>query len=316
MPLPQSKWITFFNEHPRQESDKSLMAYFKRLAEEHNQNAGLLKSKYHLYAAKGKINKTVPLFHKLPKSHAQTKEPMHLEGKKMLCLFDVHVPYHDPAAFNCAIEKGLKEKCDTILLGGDFMDAHEISSYTKDKFKPNFLQEVQAVKQLLSFLRFKFPKAIIYAKMGNHEDRYRQYIRRNAAALEGLASFELAHILDFEKFGVIEVGSSTMMLFNELAIIHGHEFGKSVFNPVNVARGLYNRAKTSAMCGHSHVTSEHTETDIKGKITTCWSVGCLSELRPDYQPFSKYNHGFAIVSRRTHTGFHVQNYRVNNGKIL
>lgn len=165
-------------------------------------------------------------------------------------------------------------------------------------------------------LRYKFPIATFYGKFANHEDRYRKYIRSNASALEGIEAFEMENILDFERFGIIPVGSSIRMRFNELSIIHGHEYGGSVFSPVNVARGLYTRAKSSAICGHSHVTSEHTEVDITGKITTCWSVGCLSELRPDYAPFSKYNQGFAIVSRNGKTGFHVQNFRILDGKIL
>jgi hypothetical protein len=76
------------------------------------------------------------------------------------------------------------------------------------------------------------------------------------------------------------------------------------------------RAKSSAICGHSHQTSEHTEKDINGKLTTCWSVGCLSELTPEYAPFAKYNHGFAVVTKRGSEGFNVQNFRIHEGKIL
>jgi hypothetical protein len=70
------------------------------------------------------------------------------------------------------------------------------------------------------------------------------------------------------------------------------------------------------MCGHSHQTSEHTEMDMNGKITTCWSVGCLSELRPDYAKYSRYNHGFAIIEGMGKDRFHVTNYRIQEGEIL
>jgi len=101
----------------------------------------------------------------------------------------------------------------------------------------------------------------------------------------------------------------------KLTILHGHELGASVFSPVNIARGLFLRAKDSALCGHHHQASEHTEPNINGKITTCWSVACLCELHPDYMPINKHHHGFAHV-RVLDTGeFEVSNYRIVNGKI-
>lgn len=315
----ESKWIGVFKENTQQ-AHESQAAYLRRLAKEYGVGEGTLRRNYHTHVIKKKQERTfdeeTPTFKHLPKSDAKKPTVVEIQGKRALILSDIHVPYHDVAAIHCAVNEGLRQKCDTIILNGDFMDCHEISRFEKDKYKRTFIQEVQLTKQLFSWLRYKFPKAIFYGKFANHEDRYRKYIRSNASALEGLDAFEMENILDFEKFGIIPVGSSVRMCFNELSIIHGHEYGGSVFSPVNVARGLYTRAKSSAICGHSHVTSEHTEVDITGKITTCWSVGCLSELRPDYAPFSKYNQGFAIVDRKGKTGFHVQNFRILDGKIL
>jgi predicted phosphodiesterase len=315
----QSKWIEVFKDNPQQENE-SQSAYLRKLAKEYGVGDGTVRRAYHTHVTRKKqeptFNPETPTFKQLPKSDAKDPVIADIKGKKVLILSDIHVPYHDVAAIHCAVNEGIRQKCDTIILNGDFMDCHEISRFEKDKFKRTFVQEVQLTKQLFSWLRYKFPKALIYNKLGNHEVRYKAYLRKNASALEGLESFELENILDYEKFGVISVGGNVRMRFNELSIIHGHEYGGSVFSPVNVARGLYTRAKASAMCGHSHVTSEHTEVDITGKLTTCWSVGCLSELRPDYAPFSKYNQGFAIVSRKGSTGFHVQNFRILDGKIL
>jgi glycogen debranching enzyme len=84
---------------------------------------------------------------------------------------------------------------------------------------------------------------------------------------------------------------------------------------VNVARGLFLKTKANAMCGHHHQTAEHTERDVNGKVITCWGVGCLSELSPDYNPYSKYNHGFCIITRGNGKEFHVKNYRINCGVV-
>lgn len=320
MKTTKSKWFKVILDNPKPEN-VSQNKWLRDLAKQHNVTFGTIVKAHYTHFVKGKdepvkFDTSTPTFRVLPKSDAKENKAVHLQGKKALVLCDVHIPYHDIPSLHCAVNEGIRQKVDTIILNGDFMDCHEISRFEKNKFKRSFREEVQATKQFFSWLRFKFPKAFIYCKLGNHEVRYMKYIRSNASALEGIENFEFTNILDFDRFGLMLVENHQQMKFNELSIIHGNEYGGSTFSPVNVARGLYTRAKASAMCGHSHVTSEHTEVDINGKITTCWSVGCLSELRPDYAPFAKYNQGFAIVSRTGNTGFHVQNYRILDGKIL
>ncbi|NCX94117.1 MAG: hypothetical protein EBX40_05535, partial [Gammaproteobacteria bacterium] len=313
-----SKWLEVFNQHPKTDYE-SIVKYCRRVAEMYGAKETVIRKYYYQQIgskSKPKFDTSTPTFRQLPQSEAKEKGIVNIEGKKVLCLYDIHVPYHDIKALHCAINEGVKRKCDTIFLGGDIVDAYEISRFEKSKYKRSWKEEIQLTKQFFSFLRFKFPKATIYYLYGNHDLRYNAYIRKNASALEGIEIFDFCNVFDFEKFGITEIDPSCTAKYRGLNLIHGHEFGGSVFSPVNVARGLYMRAKTSAMCGHSHQTSEHTETDMNGKITTCWSVGCLSELRPDYSKYAKYNHGFAIIEARGRDGFHVSNYRISNGQIL
>jgi hypothetical protein len=69
------------------------------------------------------------------------------------------------------------------------------------------------------------------------------------------------------------------------------------------------------MQGHHHQTSEHTETNMNGEITTTYSVGCLCELHPAYLPINKWNHGFAIVDIDGMNA-HVRNFRIHKGEVL
>jgi hypothetical protein len=78
---------------------------------------------------------------------------------------------------------------------------------------------------------------------------------------------------------------------------------------------LFLRGKTSALQGHSHQTSEHTESDMNGRITTTWSVGALCELNPAYMPLNRWNHGFCVVDL-SETQFDVRNKRIYKGKVL
>ena len=54
---------------------------------------------------------------------------------------------------------------------------------------------------------------------------------------------------------------------------------------------------------------------MNGKITTTWSLGCLSELHPQYAPLNKWNNGFAIVDIDGRK-FDVRNKRILNGEVL
>lgn len=315
----QPRWAQIFAQEEKLEGE-SINSYCLRLSKKYGvlHNSARVKYHQHITVKKRplKYDESNPVAHHLPQSDTKDKTIIDIEGKKVLALFDVHIPYHDIKALHLAIDHGVKQGCDTILLGGDFIDCYEISSFEKDRTKRSFRSEIQLTKQFFSFLRYKFPKARIYAKMGNHEERYERYIRKNASVLDGIEAFELSSLLDFERFAIEIINGKQLARINSLAVVHGHEFGKSTFSPVNVARGLYMRAKSSAICGHSHQTSEHTEKDINGKLTTCWSVGCLSELNPEYAPFAKYNHGFAIITKRGKEGFNVQNFRIHDGKIL
>jgi predicted phosphodiesterase len=285
------KWDEIFKIESKKEGE-TLTAFKIRIAKKYNTTVGNIASKYHRHVTcknrPKKFDESIPVAHHLPQSDTKEKTIVDIEGNRILGLFDVHIPYHDIKALHLAIDKGVQEKCDTVLLGGDYIDCYEISSFEKDRSKRSF----------------------------RSEERYERYIRKNASALDGIEDFELSNLLGFDKFGIEIIHGKQLARINSLAVVHGHEFGKSTFSPVNVARGLYMRAKSSAICGHSHQTSEHTEKDINGKLTTCWSVGCLSELTPEYAPFAKYNHGFCIVTKRGKDGFNVQNFRIHEGKIL
>lgn len=75
------------------------------------------------------------------------------------------------------------------------------------------------------------------------------------------------------------------------------------------------KGKVSAIQGHNHQVSEHTEPDMNGRIVTTWSQGCLCELHPEYLPINKWAHGFAIVDIDKED-FQVRNKRIFKGKIL
>jgi len=253
--------------------------------------------------------------YKLPDSEETSFEPYQLKGHKRVVLFsDIHIPYHSITALTAAIEFCKKEKPDALVLNGDALDFHGLSRFQKDPRKKNFAFELDTWRQMFDVFA-KELKCKIYYKIGNHEERYEHYLWMKAGELIGVDEFDLSNLLQARAKGITVIGGKTIIQAGGLNILHGHEFGQSVFSPVNIARGLYMKGKVSAIQGHNHQVSEHTEPDMNGRIVTTWSQGCLCELHPEYLPINKWAHGFAIVDLDKDE-FQVRNKRIWKGKIL
>ena len=252
----------------------------------------------------------------LPESDETKYEPFEFSGhKKIGILSDVHLPYHSIDALTEAISVLKKEKIDGLLLNGDTLDCHTLSRWVKDPKKRDFKYELDTLNQLFDVLD-KELKCKVYFKIGNHEQRYEHFLHMKAHELRGIEAFEFENIIRARERGVQMIKSVQYMRMNGLNGIHGHEY-PSQFSPVNIARGLYTKSKVSSFQGHNHITSEHTETDMNGKITTTWSIGCLSELSANYAPLTKWNHGYAWVELDGNKeDFIFHNKRIYKGKTL
>jgi len=267
---------------------------------------------------KNKIYKQIPERPKNPYSLPQSNEaiykPYFLNAKRLLVLSDIHIPYHSIDAITCAFDFAKQEKPDAILLNGDTLDFFSLSRFAKDPKARSFAHELETFKEFMTILKKTFD-AKIYFKLGNHEERYFHFLWMKSNELVGVDEFELENIIKARAEGIEIIKDKRIMKAGDLNIIHGHEFGGSVFSPVNIARGLFLKAKVSAMQGHNHQTSEHTERDMNGRITTTFSLGCMCELSPAYLPINKWNHGFAIVDIDGDE-FNVRNKRIHKREIL
>lgn len=254
---------------------------------------------------------------KLPESEETIFEPFYIKGvSKLLVLSDIHIPYHSIDAVNTALEYGKKQGIDGILLNGDILDYYQLSRFEKDPRKRSFSHELDSGKRFLEILQKEF-KCKIFWKNGNHEDRYELYLKVKAPELLGVSDFKMENLLKLKDYNCSIIENKRIIKANKLNIIHGHEYPGGAFNPVNIARGLFLKGKVSAMQGHNHQTSSHTESNMNEEMVTTWSLGCLCELHPLYMPLNKWNWGAAIVDLAANgKDFYVDNFRIYNNKIL
>jgi predicted phosphodiesterase len=252
----------------------------------------------------------------LPESLITYKEDYFLSDscKSILVLSDIHLPYYSKESILTAIEFGLENEVDTIYLNGDIVDFHSVSRFETNPNERNLMQEIEISRAFFKYLRNVFSSQKIIWKFGNHEERWNSFLTTKASELFNLDVLKIEKLFKVEELDIETIDGRTFAHFGNLTVIHGHELPRGISSPVNPARGLYMKAKESALCGHHHQTSEHTEKSINGKIVSCWTTGCLSSLRPDYAPVNKYNHGFAHVTINN-KDFEVRNYKIINNKI-
>jgi predicted phosphodiesterase len=252
--------------------------------------------------------------YKLPDSEETVFKPYFIKGVKKLAVFsDIHVPYHSISAITAALD--YTKDCDALLIDGDLIDFYGLSRFMKDPRKRSVAHELEATNDLLDVLQSRFKK--IYYKLGNHDIRFDHYLMQKAPELLGIKAIELPELLKCRERNIEVIKDKTIIRANALNIIHGHEFSVGFFSPVNIARGLFLRAKVTALQGHNHQSSSHTERDLSGKVVKTWSLGCLCELHPDYMPINKWDHGFATVTLdKDGERFHVNNYSIINGEVV
>lgn len=256
---------------------------------------------------------------KFPAGLKQRKRMMHLkEPGKYLILSDVHVPYHSEVALEAALRYGIDAGCKHLVLNGDFLDFYKLSRWSQDPRYRNVSEEIETGRQILSELEkhFKGSDSVKVYKVGNHEDRYEQFLYAKAAALVGVDQFQLKKILPIDPKTWKFVESKQLYKIGKLLMLHGHEVGRGMFDPVNIARGMWLRLQQTAMVGHWHRTSTHVETTgVKEAVNPSYSIGCLCDLAPDYAPVNKWNAGFAVVNLDVSGNYQVRNLIIHNGQV-
>jgi predicted phosphodiesterase len=233
---------------------------------------------------------------------------------RILLLSDLHLPFHSIDALTAALKYGVEHKANTIYINGDGIDFYGISRFEKEKRLRNLKEEIEQFREFVGIIDKLFPLAYKVYKLGNHCARWSSYIRQNAKEFEDIDDFAFGNVMRLNQSGWHLIEDRDFGKAGKLHILHGHELMQAT-SPVNPARGVFMKAMQSVIVGHHHRTSEHSGKNIGGDFITTWSTGCLSQLRPKYNPLSSYNHGFAFIEVEPDGDFRVHNKRIDNGKI-
>jgi len=237
--------------------------------------------------------------------------------KNVLSISDTHGSYCDMDALDMALEYGYKTGVDAIIINGDFEDFKTISRWLSKPNSKRALEELEVCRNLLDYIQKSLGVKVVYHE-GNHSQRWEHYLINKAPEFWGLADITLKGLYKCQEKGIDYVENERYMNVGKLAVTHGNHVVKGIFAPVNAARGVFTKTNTSTLIGHVHRTSEHIETDMRGNVIGCYSQGCLTSLKPEYNPqVSKHNLGFARIEIVSDKGeFQLHNKKIINNKVL
>lgn len=255
-------------------------------------------------------------FDDIPESHETEREIYVLDKatKKVGVLSDIHFPYHNAKSLKLAINRLAKEEVDTIILNGDILDFYQLSDFSKDPSKPKIKEEIEMGIWFIKSLREVFPNAKIYFKVGNHEMRLERWLKVKAPEFLGMAEFRLDVLLKFGENRIQLIEPYNIVKAGKLHIIHGHEYKGS--GGVYPAKYIHSKTKVDTLCGHYHRDSQYIERNMNGDYSRSYTIGCLSELSPDFMPYNDWVHGFAIIEIFENGDYVVNNHIIKDGKIL
>lgn len=232
---------------------------------------------------------------------------------KMLILPDIHSIFCNKEALELAIQYGIDNKCDAVLINGDMVDFYSVSSFCTDPTIGHFKAEREWAKMFLSMLQSLFP--VVYYKSGNHEERLKKYLWRNANRIFSEDLLTLQDLFMFDGSLINYIHEAQLVAFGKLAILHGHEVRKGGI--INISRNKFLGAYSNILFSHHHRPNEDYVKDIWGHFFGSWSTGCLCRLKVGYDPFNQWMNGFAVVRRIGKDGnFAVDNKKIINDKII
>jgi len=260
----------------------------------------------------GKLNPFPPL--PVAKKFFEDWGHFEVDAERMLCLYDVHIPFHDPTALEVALKHGEDIDTDCILLAGDLADFYSVSFHEKNPKMRDMPGEIYAVRQFLEHLRGRFPKARIIYKYGNHEVRLDRYFNVKAPELLGIDDFQFRNIMRLDKLNIELIDDMRLVKFQDYVICHGHEFfgnGGGQFP----AKAYFQKAKTSIISGHLHRSSEYSEQDVFGETKRSYSSGCLCSRQQDYAQINFWTHGCVVMNKGKNGKATVDNLVIEDGQI-
>ncbi len=226
------------------------------------------------------------------------------DGKRMVVVSDMQIPYHDPRLLGsphkkmAIVEKFIREyQPDYIFIDGDGVDCYQLSTFDKNPRRIfNTKDELKMAGNMIDGFRKAAPNAEIVWIDGNHEFRlwrtYMELCAYNSKMLEVLGALDIKtldtnSLLHLKDRGVAYQPYSGHANFVGFIITHG-DIVRSQSS--YTAKAMYDKWHSSGAGGHTHRLGCYHFTDGTGRTHAWYEIGmtCLMTLEyvsnPNWQP--------------------------------
>jgi len=224
----------------------------------------------------------------------QVVQPVSQEGT-WVAFFDLHCPFHNQKLLNAAMKIVEDIKPVGLILGGDVLDMHSLSSHDKGKIAIqgiNLGYEYDETNRGLDQIEDYDWAYKVYVE-GNHEARHKKYMSSvdNNKLGSALKSPVEALTLKDRGYDIYANYPNDEYILGDLTIYHGESFS------VHVAHSDLQKMKKSIMFGHTHRQQSHSESEIDA-----YNVGAMADFNsPVFNYAGKiqkksWSNGLAIIT--------------------
>jgi len=219
-----------------------------------------------------------------------------MEVKKAIVFNDQHIPFEDKKINELVFDFIKDFKPDIIDILGDLIDFWQISKFDKNPNRKNTLQEdIDKTHIYLKNLRVICPETEIELHSGNHLDRLRKYIWRQAEALECIRSLDIEFLLGLKELKISYLkNAEDYKKRNKLILTHGTVVSQE---SAMTARRNLKKYGLSVMCGHTHRGGSIYITDLLG-VRGAWENFCLCDFKLAKEwrmDVCNWQHGFSYI---------------------
>lgn len=196
-----------------------------------------------------------------------------MREETIICLPDYQIPYHDAALVRTYAHFVEAVQPSKVIHVGDFMDEPEPSRWTRGaagEYAGTLAKSFELGRAVLSELRHGYDGPI-HLKVGNHDRRVTEYIRRYAPALECFDEMRLESLLHADRLGVT-VEHNIFDVAPGWVVAHGDEGGLSS-KAGETALKLAMSVGKSVVCGHTHRAALlPSSSGYNGRTTTIYGM--------------------------------------------
>jgi len=210
--------------------------------------------------------------------------------ERILVLNDFHIPFQDRKTLDNVYSCIKDMKPNKIYLLGDIIDFYSVSRFDKDPTRALTLEkELKKTQVELKKLRNTTDAEIIYVH-GNHEERLRKYILRNAKELFWVKELKVENLLGLKELKIKYVNKRWT---NYKGTLYSHMNRASGYGGYT-AKNIGQRIFKDVIHGHSHKTGK-----VRMNQFTFIDNGCLCELNAEYLECpSDWTQAFTVVTHK------------------